>query len=334
MAKVESDSGNTVERATQLIEIVRRIPERSYITARELQTELSEAGIELPTRKLQRYLESIVNSDFFNVECNNKGKPFGYRKNAHVVGLDGVRLTEKDCLLLRLAQEHLKYQMPPKITLGLKPLFDQARTYLNESNQGPEKKWLSKVAFIGNSVTFDAPNVRRAVFDGISKALFEEVMLEVKYLSGQKMETKKHFVHPLGLVQQDVRIYLVCVFEGYLDIRSLALHRIESVKVTAFPIKQPAGFKLTEYVKNAQAFNYDKGRWVEFSFRFTNPVTKLNLEETPFSGKGQTITKLPNGKGWLLKAVVRDSRLLDGWVAMWKKDAGISHVQKQEIKAP
>jgi len=100
-----------------------------------------------------------------------------------------------------------------------------------------------------------------------------------------------------GLVQQDVRVYLVCVFDGYSDIRSLALHRIASVKVMAFPVKLPTGFKLAEYVKKAQAFNYDKGRWVEFSFRFTNPVTKLNLEETPFRGKGQTITKLPNGGG-------------------------------------
>lgn len=324
----KEESKKSLDKAFQLLQIVQFIPERSYITCQELRLKLEDAGIHLSTRTLQRHLEALADSELFDIDCNSTGKPFGYKRHSRLTDLGVDRLKPQDALLLRLAELHLNYQMPSNLTNGLSPIFEQARTYFNGTVNGKEKKWLEKVAVVGNSLPFDAPKIRKPVLDDITRAIFEELMIEIDYFSGSKQEKKRHLVHPLGIVQQDVRIYLVCRFDGHDDIRSVAINRIEAVKMTGFRTQRPKDFVLKNYVKRESVFNYDHGQWIRLSFNFTSPVTYTVLSETPFSGKGQTITERKDAPGWHLEATVLDSRLLDGWLAMWTKDAGITDIER------
>jgi hypothetical protein len=53
------------------------------------------------------------------------------------------------------------------------------------------------------------------------------------------------------------------------------------------------------------------------------------LEETPFDAS-QTIEKVEEGR-WRITAEMPDSRLIDGWLAMWSDDSGIVSVRKEII---
>lgn len=130
-------------------------------------------------------------------------------------------------------------------------------------------------------------------------------------------------------MQQEHRLYLICKFDGYDDIRHLALHRIKTAEVLDFAADRPQDFRLQEYIAQRHV-NYSNGGKVHFIVEFTNPVTKTILEETPFN-RTQTIESLPDG-AWRLEAIMDDTVLLDGWVAAWKTTAGIRRVEKKPIK--
>ena len=80
--------------------------------APELEASLAEAGIRMARRRLQRFLKEICEEDGFYVECDTRSKPYGYRQRIPSSDLAVTNLRPQESLLLRLAEEHLKYQLP------------------------------------------------------------------------------------------------------------------------------------------------------------------------------------------------------------------------------
>ena len=134
----------------------------------------------------------------------------------------------------------------------------------------------------------------------------------------------------MGLVQQDIRLYLVCRFDGYTDIRHLALHRISDATLLNELAQKERNFDIKTYVKEHH-FNYSNEytRTVLLTIEFTNEATALNLTEAPFN-RTQTIKKLNNGH-YELNVEIEDSLLLSGWVNTWKDIAGIVRIEKKPI---
>ena len=62
-----------------------------------------------------------------------------------------------------------------------------------------------------------------------------------------------------------------------------------------------------------------------------SPAAVRTLEETPFDAS-QTIEKVEEGR-WRITAEMPDSRLIDGWLAMWSDDLGIVSVRKEILEA-
>ena len=186
-----------------------------------------------------------------------------------------------------------------------------------------------KIAVVGSSLPMMPPKISRTIFEAVSEALFRELKLEIEYDSASGKQVKS-LITPLGLVQQDVRLYLVCMFDRYENVRHLALHRLTKARVTEFQAERPKDFSLDSYV-NSCHFNYSdgSGRKVELSFRFTNAVTALNLNETPFN-RTQRLEKLPDGS-FHLSVILTDSPLIDGWIAVWKDKAGISELTRTPV---
>lgn len=188
---------------------------------------------------------------------------------------------------------------------------------------------MQKVAFVPDSISLMPPRILTRIFEGVSEGLYRDSKLDIEY-QNVNGECKKRTVSPLGLVQQEHRLYLICKFDGYDDIRHLALHRIKTVEVLDFPADRPKNFRLQEYISQRHV-NYSNGRKVRFTVEFTNPATKTILEETPFN-RTQTLEELPDG-AWRLTAIMDDTVLLDGWAAAWKEIAGIRFVEKVPIES-
>ena len=320
----------SLSEAFTILEILRRIPRNRHATITEIQVGLAAAGIEVETRTLQRYMKAICENESLGIECDMRSRPYGFRQSPKGSDFLSTQMSAHESLLMRLAEEHMRYLMPSVLTKSLSPFFEAAQENMSETGKSRrESDWLKKVAVVSSTLPVMPPNIKQKIFDSVSEALFREVKLDLQYKNSAG-KTVNAVVSPLGLVQQDVRLYLVCRFEGYDNVRHLALHRISRSDVTEFSVERPKGFSLDAYIAERH-FNYTDGenQKIRLSFDFTNPVTAQNLRETPFN-RSQKIIEVEKGL-WRLTVEIEDSPLLAGWFAVWQERAGIKNVQRVPI---
>lgn len=320
---------NRSSEADIILEILARIPvSNRHVSADEIVRSLTEAGIEISLRSTQRYLKQMSDSGKYGIVRDTRGSAYGYRRERSDTQFDSINLRPNECLLLRLAQEHMRYQMPGAVLKSLDFLFDAAEKKLNEQGRNAkERNWLKKVCVLSSCISQIPPKILPRIFDSVSEALYEEKMLRVEYTNNEG-KTTKAAVSPLGLVQQDSRLYLICQFEHFDNVVHLALHRFKHAEVSDFPAVRPKDFDLHGYV-NDRHFNFSNGAWIHWILEFESDQTARNLIETPFN-TSQVLEKNEEGI-WHLEVDIQDSVLLDGWVAMWKEKAGIRRSEKQPI---
>jgi hypothetical protein len=85
---------DTLETTVLAIELLRRIPRGRKITASELCDQLKDAGIERELRTIQRQLEML--SEHFDIERDERSKPYGYRWLEKANGLAVPNLTTQE----------------------------------------------------------------------------------------------------------------------------------------------------------------------------------------------------------------------------------------------
>ena len=309
------------------LEIIKRIPRRSSVSTQDLLNSLAAAGIELPLLTLQRYLKVLTDSDVVPVRCDRSSRPYSYRMDVDASPYLFSQLTPQESLLLKLAKENLRNQLPSHITKAFDPIFEAAdENLVKKDRTRKERAWLKKVAVVANSLPQIPPTFKARLFDTISEALYDDRKLEITYRKLDKVE-KTAVVSPLGLVQQDRRLYLVCQFDGYDNIRHLPLHRMIDATVLDEPAKKVPGFDLNVYIRERH-FNYsgDEPQIIRLVLEFTNEETVDYLTESPLT-RNQTITKLKEGL-WRLETTIEDSLLLDGWIRMWQEAARMTKIKK------
>lgn len=174
-----------------------------------------------------------------------------------------------------------------------------------------ERRWLKKVLRIPESQPLLAPKIAPGVFEAVSDALYRECKLRIYYRNAQGRR-KSATVWPLGLVQQGVRLYLVCRFEGYGNERILALPRIVQAEASDEPFSWPTGFDLAVYCSGG-AFGVSRGRKVRLRFRI-DKVYGQHLLESPLAAD-QTASDL--GDALEITATVADTELLIRWLRGW-----------------
>ena len=122
---------DTLDTALLMVELLRRIPRGRKVTTGELHQQLKSAGFDRDLRTIQRQLEIL--SEHFDIERDERSKPYGYRWLERAQGLAVPRLTPQESLLLLLAQEHLKNLLPARLMQSMDGFFTQARRNLGDS---------------------------------------------------------------------------------------------------------------------------------------------------------------------------------------------------------
>ena len=299
------------------IHILQIIPLNRWITISEITTQIEAMGYPIHLRTLQRIMKMIrEHSDTFPIRVNTATKPYGFQWDGSGRGFHLPLLGPRESLLLRLADEYLHFQLPASALTGLRPLFRDARMSFDARPEARTSSWLRKIKVVSPSMPFLPPQIKPTVFEAVTQALLEDRMLAVQYRNVRDRLVEAR-VMPLGLVQQDVRTYLVCQFEKYTDYRHLALHRIENARIEEEPFERPKTFDLDAYV-NAAPFNYAQGRTIRLEILTDDPALVKNLTETPFN-RSQRIAPAQideDTPGWTLTVELEDSLLLDGWLAM------------------
>lgn len=311
---------DTLETVLLAVELMRRIPRGRKVTAGELHQQLKDAGIERELRTIQRQLEML--SEHFEIERDDRSKPYGYRWLEQAKALAMPNLTPQESLLLQLAEEHLKNLLPPRLMKSMEAFFSQARRNLgSESSARLEREWPGKVRVVATSQPLLPPKIVSGVFEAVSEALYANRWLTLDYQNSAG-KRRSITVMPLGLAQQGPRLYLVCRFDGFNNERSLALHRIRKAEASTLTFERPAEFDLQKYDDDGR-FGFGEGHRVQLRFRITKDAG-LHLTESPLSTDQQYVEAQD---GWLeIIATVVDSAMLDWWLRGFGK--AVTNIQK------
>lgn len=320
---------DTLETALLAIELLRRIPRGRKVTASELHDQLKDAGIDRELRTIQRQLEML--SEHFEIERDDRSKPYGYRWLEQAKGLAVPNLTPQESLLLGLAEEHLKNLLPGRLMKAMESFFAQARRNLGpESNAKLEREWSSKVRVVATSQPLLPPKIAPGVFEVVSEALYSNRWLNLDYRNAGGKRNRVE-VMPLGLAQQGPRLYLVCRYRGYENERSLALHRILSAEATTLTFERPRDFDLKKYDDDGR-FGFGEGERVQLTFRIERDIG-LHLLESPLSSD-QQVVELKDGQLEITATVV-DSAMLEWWLRGFGKAVnGVSKTRPNAESLP
>lgn len=299
-----------LDNALLILEILRRIPRRNFTTSTHLREQVAAAGYEVSLRTVQRHLDAICAR--FAIECDTRGKPFGYRWMEGAEGLKLPLLTASESLLLQLAKSEVSQLLPARALTSMAPLFATARRELEASPEPQiDRRWLKKVQRIPDSQPLQAPKITPGVFEAVSDALYRECKLHIHYRNAQG-KRKNVTIWPLGLVQQGVRLYLVCRYEGYDNERILALPRIMQAQASDESFPWPTEFNLEDYCRGGD-FGVSNERKVRLRF-YIDKACGQHLLESPLAADQ---TASDSGELLEIKATVPDTELLHRWLRGW-----------------
>lgn len=299
---------DTLETVLLAVELLRRIPRGRKVTASELHRQLTDAGIDRDLRTIQRQLEML--SEHFEIERDDRSKPYGYRWLEQAKALAVPNLTPQESLLLQLAEEHLKNLLPARLMKSMEGFFSQAKRNLGpDSSARLEREWPGKVRVVATSQPLLPPKLVQGVFEIVSEALYSNHWLLLDYRNSAGKRNKVE-VMPLGLVQQGPRLYLVCRYRGYDNERNLALHRILSAENSTLTFERPKEFDLKRYDDDGR-FGFGDGEKVRLTFVIEHDAG-LHLLESPLSSD-QQVHELASGKLEIMATVI-DSAMLDRWL--------------------
>lgn len=283
------------------------IPKVGKISTTEIKERLAALGYERDVRSIQRQMEALCEK--FQIDRDDSSKPYGYKWNRDAKGISVPGLTLQESLLLSMAEKYLRNLMPPSITKSMESIFSQARYNLGPlSNEKLEKRWLNKVRVVSPSMPLLPPEIKPAVLEAVSSALYFEHWLEVDY-SNAKEERKQKRVIPLGLAQQGNRLFLICRFDGYDNERALALNRMHSATDTLLKHPKVTDFDLAKYDEDGR-FGIGTGEKIEIKF-LIEKLTGQFLTESKLS-KDQRVLDL--GDKLEFTATVIDNAQLVWWL--------------------
>ncbi len=298
---------DTRETVLLALELMRRIPRKGSVTARELHDQLADTKVSRDLRTIQRQLEML--SEHFEIERDDRTRPYGYRWKERSSGMALPMLTEQESLMLNLAEQHLRSLLPATLIKSMDGFFSQARKNLGpHTNAKREREWLSKVRVVSTTQPLLPPTIKPGVFEQVSNALYSNLWLNIDYQNAAGKQTKAE-VMPLGLAQQGPRLYLVCRFKGYDNERSLALHRINSAEASTFPFDRPKDFDLEQY-DNDGRFGFGEGKRIRLTFRIEK-AAGFHLLESPLSAD-QQVKELDDA--YEISATVVKTAQLEWWL--------------------
>ena len=315
------------------LRILDKLSTRSWRTCDDVYRRLLDDGAAGVSKQMvQRALRAMREEPAFDIELSDKSIPYGYRlgRNSPFARME---FSPQETLLLSLSQAYLRFQLPAKCLESLEKFFEQAGRQIQGAGLSRARDWSRKVAIVPNQLPFEPPTITNRILKPVTDALYLDRVLCLEYEASETTGRSARgpvCVLPLGLVQQDVRIYLVCRYEQGGEFRHLALHRIKKATVTERSFARPADFSLEHYIAGRH-FNYSRGgARVRLSFETTNEKTVRNLSETPFN-ESQMIEQIGQGR-WRVSAQMPDSRLIDGWLAMWQGESGIENVVREKLE--
>lgn len=279
------------------------------ITVKELCERLRNSDFKVTERTVQRDLKEL--SDVFPITADERDKPFGWSWLRDASSFDLPGLTVPEALTLTLVEQHLRHHLPPITVDALRPHFSSAARTLSTVDDSPSRAWLDKVRSVPPQQPLLPPRIDEECQRSVYLALMQDRQLKLHYRKRDaEQPTVYAAVHPLAVVQRGGLVYLVCMFDRYGDVRTIALHRVQQAEVLYESSRKKPGFDIDAYIASGQ-FGVIAGAPVNLRAVFTRAAGE-HLFETPLSAD-QVLTGDAEGR-LHLAATVPNTRSLVWWL--------------------
>ena len=295
-------------RQWHMLRMVPRAPAK--ISAKELCERLCAADFQIAKRTIERDLREL--SQVFPIVVDKRDKPYGWSWLRDASSFDLPGLTVPEALTLTLVEQHLRHHLPPLTIDALRPHFRSAARALSTVDESaPSRAWLDKVRSVPPLQPLLSPHIDEECQRNVYLALMQDRQLKLHYRKRDAdAPTVYASVHPLAVVQRGSVVYLVCMFDRYDDVRTIALHRVQQAEVLYESARRKAGFDIDRFIASGQ-FGVIAGDPIKLRAVFTRAAGE-HLLETPLS-TDQAIT--PNPQGQLhVAATVPHTRALVWWL--------------------
>lgn len=298
----------TLFRQWTMLRLIPRAPAK--IAVKELQELLRDADFTVTTRTVQRDLLDL--STLFPLIADDREKPYGWSWQRDASSFDLPGLSIPDALTLTLVEQQLRNQLPPTSIDALQPQFRSAARVLSAmATTATSKAWLGKVRTIAPLQPLQAPSLDEACQRTIYLALMKDLQLTLRYKKRDaETATVYPVVHPLAIVQRGGIVYLVCTFDDYNDVRTLALHRVQEASVIHASAKRHPGFDVDAFIATG-AFGFLTGPPIVLRATFQRPVGE-HLFETPLAP--DQVLEMDEHGAIHLTATVASTRTLVFWL--------------------
>lgn len=300
-----SDLGATLARQWEILknELPSRPPGR---TARDIRDSLARNGHDVSKRTVERDLLEL--EKLFPIVLNDKSKPYGwYWLPSAKLDIFGIDLAE--AVSLGLMEDVLRQIMPASMCDALGRKFSMAREKLAALQKNPNARWKDLVCYLPPGLPFLPPAIETGITTTVQEALIQQRQLLVRYRSATATEAKEIRLHPLSLIQQGARSYLIASAFDYQKPLPYVLHRMESATLLEEPCSRPKNFSMKSYLASGAA-QFGSGDLITLKARVSNELRALLLE-TPLSPDQKITTR---AGVHTLTATVRTSWNLDFWI--------------------
>lgn len=316
-------------RQWNMLRLVPRAPAK--VSVKDLCERLRDADFPVTTRTVQRDLNELA--CVFPLVADDRDKPYGWSWQREASSFDLPGLSIPEALTLTLVEQHLRNHLPPSTIDALQPHFRSAeRTLSAVDGSAQSKAWLGKVRSVAPQQPLQPPAMDEECQRIAYLALMKDLQLKLHYKKRDAdVATVYDAVHPLAIVQRGALIYLVCMFAGYDDVRTLALHRVQKAELLYEPARRNPVFNLDRYIESGQ-FGFRTGDAVTLRATFSRGAGE-HLYETPLS-PDQVLTA-GEGGAIELSATVASTRSLRWWLLGFG-DGVVVHEPaelREEIKA-
>lgn len=273
-----------------------------------LQNILAKQGHDITLRTIQRDLNKL---SLALPLISDEAKPQGWSWEANAEVLDLPALDPQTALTFKLVESHMGQLLPASTLDYLQPWFRTAKGVLDQHGNGLAH-WPDKIRVLPSGMVRKAPNIKPELAEAVYQAVLQERQLQITYSGkSEDAEAPSHTIHPLALVVRDRVVYLICIFNGFVDPRQLAMHRILSAKVLEESALRPIGFSIDTYIADGEFGIPLNPHPIVLEAEFMRHVA-IHLRESPIADD-QVIEDVDE-ENVLLRATVPDTLELRLWL--------------------
>ena len=295
---------DTLIRWLIMLSLIPRQPRK--IDTERIKQFLEERQYKITLRSIQRDLNKLAL--VFPLMGDN-ARPQGWYWRADATPFALPALDPQAALTLHMVEQHMKPLLPATTLSHLQPWFKAAEGVLTSHGNGLSK-WPDKVRVLPKGLPTIPPVIDANIQMMVTQAVLTECKMELTYQANGAAEPWTRTIHPLALVVRDQVIYLMCVFDGYTDVRQLVMHRMRDAKLLDSASIRPATFDLDTAIAAGEFGIPLTPTRLKLEALF-EPHVAIHLAETPIS----VDQRLDEVSGKLrLRATVADTLEMRIWL--------------------